>query len=82
MAKYYVTRPGSPEKQVSKLEYVRAERANGFYNTLGKPDEPATASWSKTLYRRNYDGKRVPETTSGRYKTTGIEELQELLNLE
>lgn len=33
-------------REVSKNEYVAAERRNGFYNTLGQPNEPATASWS------------------------------------
>jgi len=31
--------------QVSKAEYVAAERAAGFRNTLGQPDEPATSWW-------------------------------------
>lgn len=33
-------------EEVSKEEYVRAERGAGFRNTLGKPDEPATAAFS------------------------------------
>ena len=32
--------------EVSKEEYVRIERAAGFHNTMGEPDEPATASFS------------------------------------
>lgn len=30
--------------EVDKAEYIRVERACGFHNTLGQPDEPAT-SW-------------------------------------
>lgn len=31
--------------QVSEADYVAAERAAGFRNTLGRPDEPATSAW-------------------------------------
>lgn len=34
--------------EVSKQEYVAAERRNGFHNTIGFPEEPATASWSNS----------------------------------
>lgn len=59
MTRYFLTQPcscpGSPvEHEVSKADYVRAERASGFYNTLGQPDEPATAGFS-----RSKDGVRV-----------------------
>lgn len=33
-------------REVSKEEWVRAERAAGFRNTMGEPDEPATSSFS------------------------------------
>lgn len=32
--------------EVSKEEYVRIERFNGFYNTIDKPNEPATSAFS------------------------------------
>lgn len=32
--------------EVTKAEYVAAERRCGFFNTLGHPDEPATARFS------------------------------------
>lgn len=35
-------------RQVSKDEYVRAERCAGFHNTMGFPDEPATAGFSSS----------------------------------
>jgi len=31
--------------EVTKAEFVAAERRSGFYNTMGQPDEPATASF-------------------------------------
>lgn len=34
------------EHEATKEEYVRYERAAGFRNTLGQPDEPATAGFS------------------------------------
>jgi hypothetical protein len=33
-------------REVSKEEYVAAERRAGFHNTLGQPREPATSSFS------------------------------------
>ena len=32
--------------EVSKEKFVRAERAAGFRNTMGRPDEPATGGFS------------------------------------
>ncbi len=40
--RYYLTE----EREVTKEEYVAAERRAGFYNTMGQPEEPATASFS------------------------------------
>lgn len=34
--------------EVTKEEYVAAERRNGFRNTLNQPDEPATSSFSNS----------------------------------
>jgi hypothetical protein len=34
--------------EVTKTEYVAAERRNGFRNTIGFPEEPATSSWSNS----------------------------------
>lgn len=39
--------------EVSKAEFVVAERSCGLNNTLGQPDEPATAGFSGWI-----DGKR------------------------
>ena len=36
----------APWRQVSKREFVAAERRAGFYNTLGQPNEPATSAFS------------------------------------
>lgn len=43
--RYFLTRDDSDEKEVTKEEFVHAERAAGFKNTMGFPDEPATASF-------------------------------------
>ena len=32
-------------QEVSKEEFVQAERAAGFNNTMGQPDEPATSGF-------------------------------------
>ncbi len=45
-ARYFITRGDSPEQEVTEEEFVRAEREAGFYNTRGRPSEPATASFS------------------------------------
>lgn len=35
-------------REVTKEEFVNAERRAGFRNTLGQPDEPATTSFGDT----------------------------------
>jgi hypothetical protein len=37
-------------EEVTEKEYVDAERAEGFHNTLGQPDKPATSSFSGKTY--------------------------------
>lgn len=39
-------------REVTKEEYVNAERAAGFHNTMGQPDEPATASFGTSRGQR------------------------------
>lgn len=51
--RYFVTQPcscpDSPvEHEVSKADYVNAERRAGFHNTLGQPNEPATGAFGST----------------------------------
>ena len=55
--RYYLTLGDAPEREVTKAEYVRAERRAGFYNTLGQPDEPATASFSGPVSGRPTRGR-------------------------
>jgi len=43
--KYFLEYAGEDEREVTKEEFVRAERAAGFRNKLGQPDEPATAGF-------------------------------------
>lgn len=52
--KYYLTESDDDDNwiEVTKEEYVRAERAAGFRNTMGRPDEPATAGFSSSNYRK------------------------------
>lgn len=49
--------------EVSKLDYVNAERMAGFHNTLGQPDEPATAGFSGGIVhgRLCYQGQGLPK---------------------
>lgn len=42
---YLSSDEGMNWREVTKTEWVAAERAAGFKNTLGQPDEPATSSW-------------------------------------
>lgn len=53
----------SPWQEVSKENYVNAERMAGFRNTLGRPDEPATSSFSSGPIAGSlcYGGKNLPE---------------------
>lgn len=44
--------------EVSKAEYVAAEREAEFRNTLGQPSEPATSSFS-------YTGPAFPDGIAG-----------------
>lgn len=47
MSGYWLKLPGQTHwREVDKSEYVVVERASGFHNTMGRPDEPATASFS------------------------------------
>lgn len=44
---YWVKGPDESEyREVTCAEYVAVERRHGFNNTLGKPDEPATATFT------------------------------------
>lgn len=48
ITKYYLAPSGSDDEswvEVTKEQFVRAERAAGFMNTMGKPDEPATGGF-------------------------------------
>jgi len=46
--KYFIATDDWPWVETNKESYVRAERRAGFRNTLGMPDEPATAAWSSS----------------------------------
>jgi hypothetical protein len=60
--RYYLTE----EREVTKAEFVSAERRAGFINTLGQRDEPATASFSGRTGDAEIRGRTVyapPEPT-------------------
>jgi len=49
--KYFLKKKGEQHYQdVSKEDYVNAERMDGFYNTLGCPEEPATSAFGGMLF--------------------------------
>lgn len=48
--------------EVSKADYVAAERNAGFHNTLGQPEEPATSAFSgKGMNGRTFSPVPEPE---------------------
>jgi len=55
--KYLLKDGDGPWYEVSKRQWVMAERMAGFHNTMGQPNEPATSSWSCTNSHFNMSGK-------------------------
>lgn len=51
--KYFLQEKLGDYQEVSKEDYVDAERLNGFYNTLGYPEEPATSAFTG-MYHQGY----------------------------
>lgn len=51
--RYFLGVDGHPETEVevTKAEFVRAERNAGFHNTMGRPDEPATGGFGNGSIR-------------------------------
>lgn len=47
--------------EVTKEQYVKAERSAGFRNTMGQPDEPATASFGSNGGVRGTTFDPLPE---------------------
>lgn len=54
---FFITRDNEPEKEVTKGEFVRAEREAGFHNTMGQPLEPATAGFSIAQHGSTVSGR-------------------------
>lgn len=54
--RYFVTTDNRGEREVDKAEYVKTERAAGFRNSMGEPDEPATSVFNGRVLR----GRMVP----------------------
>lgn len=59
MDRYLLTDRYGVEHEVAKEVWVNAERCAGFVNTLGKPREPATSSWSTSDTRVEFPGGRT-----------------------
>jgi len=59
--RYFLASGSEPEHEVTRDEYVRAERAAGFRNTLGQPAEPATAAFSSGSSRGRVSYARPSE---------------------
>jgi hypothetical protein len=57
--KYFLSEDeGVTWEEVPKADFVSAERCAGFRNTMGLPDEPATAGFSSSpAYGRGIKGK-------------------------
>lgn len=56
--KIYLLKDGDGDwYEVSKRQWVLAERMAGFHNTMGEPNEPATATWSVNKRGLNMAGK-------------------------
>ena len=43
--RFFLKRNDEPEREVTKEEFISAERAAGFHNTAGKRDQPATGDF-------------------------------------
>lgn len=52
--RFWLKSYNSPEPwvEVTKEEYVAAERAARFRNTMGEPNEPATSAFHDSVYTR------------------------------
>jgi hypothetical protein len=55
--RYFLTRDDDSEIEVSKAEFVRAERQAGFRNTMGQPSEPATGGFSNSTKDSRISGR-------------------------
>lgn len=63
--KYFLTEKGNAEKEVSKQDYVDAERLNGFYNTLGYPEEPATSAFGGMYHQGRTEFESIEDFSIG-----------------
>ncbi len=54
---YYLSWDGGRFELVNKEEWVRVERAAGFVNTLGQPEEPGTGGFGGTAHGRKVEGR-------------------------
>jgi hypothetical protein len=57
VTRYFVTTDDRGEREVDKAEFVNVERRAGFRNTLGRPNEPATAGFGSTGVHGSLSGR-------------------------
>lgn len=63
--RYFLTRKGEPEIEVTEAEFVVAERANGFYpEDGGDENKPATGGFGNSRIRGRIDFDNGKETTT------------------
>lgn len=48
--RWFIKEGDGPEREVTKREWVSAERRAGFVNTMGHPDEPGTGGFSTSRH--------------------------------
>lgn len=65
--RYFITSDDGEEQEVTKEKFVAIERAAGFHNTMGHPNEPATAGFSGRAHGHEIKGRT--ETTWPEEKT-------------
>jgi hypothetical protein len=78
---YFLQYGDGPVTEVTMEEFVQAERAAGFHNTMGEPDRPATAGFSGGNVRGTVR-YAAQETPSARLNRLSVERLNERYRFE
>ena len=61
--RYFLSFGDGPRHEVTKREWVAAERSAGFINTMGRPDEPGTGGFSNGHIRGSLEYVPAGEST-------------------
>lgn len=59
MARYFISEGNEPDVEVTKAKFVAIERREGFHDTMGEPDEPATAGFGSNRHGEGIAGRIV-----------------------